>query len=134
MTQFDHSRKGWYGCGSINKSEPGRTMDGLKNLTTLQWIGIVILFNSTLLGGASQLGDLSLSVGVVKAILAVATLGNGFLGGLVTMFGGLQRQKDAVGNAGAIVITNAASAAALPDNPNVVAVTPAISAAVRAAQ
>lgn len=60
----------------------------LKNVTPLQWIGIVILFNSTLLGGASQLGDLSLSVNAVKAILAFATLGNGFLGGLVTMFGG----------------------------------------------
>jgi hypothetical protein len=59
----------------------------LSKVTPLQWLGIVILFNSTLLGGASQLGDLSLSPGVVKAILAVATLGNGFLGGLVTMFG-----------------------------------------------
>jgi hypothetical protein len=65
----------------------------LQNITALQWIGIIILFNTTLLGGASQLGDLSLSPGVVKAILAVATLGNGFLGGLVTMFGGLQAQK-----------------------------------------
>lgn len=60
----------------------------MKNVTTLQWIGIVILFNSTLLGGAGQLGDLALNPTVVKAILAVATLGNGFLGGLVTMFGG----------------------------------------------
>lgn len=59
-----------------------------KNITTLQWIGIIILFNTTLLGGASQLGDLSLSPMAVKAILAAATLGNGFLGGLVTMFGG----------------------------------------------
>lgn len=63
-------------------------MDNLKNFTALQWLGIVILFNSTLLGGASQLGDLSLSPGVVKAILAAATLGNFFFGGLVTMFGG----------------------------------------------
>ncbi len=60
----------------------------LKDITTLQWIGIIILFNSTLLGGASQLGDLSLSVKAVKALLALATLGNFFLGGLVTMFGG----------------------------------------------
>lgn len=60
----------------------------LKNITPIQWIGIVILFNTTLLGSASQLGDLSLSANTVKAILAAATLGNGFLGGLVTMFGG----------------------------------------------
>lgn len=68
----------------------------LKNVTTLQWIGIIILFNSTLLGGASQLADLALSVVVVKAILAVATLGNGFLGGLVTMFGGQAAQLKTV--------------------------------------
>lgn len=60
----------------------------LKNITPLQWIGIIILFNTTLLGSASQLGDLSLNANTVKAILAIATLGNGFLGGLVTMFGG----------------------------------------------
>lgn len=60
----------------------------LKNITPIQWMGIIILFNTTLLGGSSQLGDLLLSAIVVKAILAVATLGNGFLGGLVTMFGG----------------------------------------------
>ncbi len=58
----------------------------MPTITPLGWIGIIILFNSTLLGGASQLGDLALSSVVVKAILAVATLGNGFLGGLVTMF------------------------------------------------
>lgn len=57
------------------------------NITPLQWVGIIILFNSTLIGGASQLGHLSLSPNMVQAILAVATLGNGFLGGLVSMFG-----------------------------------------------
>jgi hypothetical protein len=106
----------------------------LRDLTTLQWVGIVILFNTTLLGGASQLGDLSLGPAVVKAILAVATLGNGFLGGMVTMFGGMQAQKDAVGATGALVITSAASANALPDNPNVVAATPAVMRAIKAAQ
>jgi hypothetical protein len=64
----------------------------LRNITTIQWFGIIILFNTTLLGGSSQLGDLLLSATVVKAILALATLGNGFLGGLVTMFGGAQTQ------------------------------------------
>jgi hypothetical protein len=61
-------------------------MNPLKNITLLGWLGIIILFNTTLIGGASQLGDLSLSVAAVKAILAIATLGNGFLGGLVTLF------------------------------------------------
>jgi len=70
----------------------------LKNITTLQWIGIIILFNSTLLGGTSQLADLALSVVAIKAILAVATLGNGFLGGLVTMFGGQGNMTKTVAN------------------------------------
>jgi hypothetical protein len=67
-----------------------------RNVTTLQWIGIIILFNTTLLGGASQLADLALSIVAVKAILAFATLGNGFLGGLVTMFGGSNAQAQNV--------------------------------------
>jgi hypothetical protein len=105
-----------------------------KDITLLQWFGIVILFNTTLLGSASQLGDLALSPGVIKAILAVATLGNGFLGGMVTMFGGMQAQKDAVGATGALVITSEASAAALPNNPNVVAANPELMRAIRASQ
>lgn len=70
----------------------------LKNITPIQWMGIVILFNTTLLGGSSQLGDLLLSAVAVKAILAVATMGNGFLGGLVTMFGGQGNMTRTVAN------------------------------------
>jgi hypothetical protein len=120
-------------CYSQNCTNQGLKMK-LKDVTTLQWLGIIILFNTTLLGGASQLGDLSLTPGVIKAILAVATLGNGFLGGLVTMFGGMQAQKDAVGATGAVVITSTASAEALPNNPNVIAANPAIMRALKAAQ
>jgi hypothetical protein len=98
----------------------------LKNITALQWLGIIILFNTTLLGSTSQLADLMLPAVAVKAILAVATIGNGFLGGLVTMFGGPQAMKDAVGASGAIVVTSPRNADALPDNPNVVAATPEI--------
>jgi hypothetical protein len=127
MTQFAFDVNECYISGSHSQ---GCKM--LKNITALQWIGIVILFNTTLLGGAGQLGDLSLSPNMVKAILAVATLGNGFLGGLVTMFGGLQAQKNTVGNAGAIVITSAASAEALPDNRNVIAATPELQRALQA--
>lgn len=68
----------------------------LKDITTIQWIGIIILFNTTLIGGNSLLGDLALSPAAVKAVLAVATLGNGFLGGLVTMFGGANYQTQNV--------------------------------------
>jgi hypothetical protein len=108
----------------------------LKNITTLQWIGIVILFNTTLLGGASQLGDLSLSPGTVKAILAAATLGNGFLGGLVTMFGGNASQ---ISNVAALpgvdrISVNAkatdgiAAAAIDPEQPKIGATTPDVRA------
>ena len=85
----------------------------LKDITALQWFGIVILFNTTLIGGASQLGDLSLSAAAVKAILAAATLGNGFLGGLVTMFGssgGMAKTVSEMDGVKPIEITRAANA------------------------
>jgi hypothetical protein len=97
----------------------------LQEITALQWLGIIILFNTTLLGSASQLADLMLSAAVVKAILAVATIGNGFLGGLVTMFGGKQALKDTVGGMDegrTLVLTTRTSADKSPDNPNVVGV------------
>ncbi|MCC8968183.1 hypothetical protein H8A95_39240 [Bradyrhizobium sp. Pear76] len=58
----------------------------LSDLTLLQWIGIILLFNGTLIGGSNYLSDLFISGTAVKAIIAVASLGNIFLGGLVTMF------------------------------------------------
>jgi hypothetical protein len=86
----------------------------IKNITPLGWVGIVILFNSTLIGGASQLGDLSLSAGTVKAILAVATLGNGFLGGLVTM---LSTQSAMVTNVAAMPGVESIKVNALANKP-----------------
>jgi hypothetical protein len=106
----------------------------LKSITPLGWLGILILFNTTLIGGSSQLSDLLLSPVVVKAILAFATLGNGFLGGLVTMFSTSQSLKDTVGKMDkTTVITDLASANALPNNPYVVAATPEIVAAIKKA-
>lgn len=106
----------------------------MSDITPLQWIGVIILFNTTLLGSASQLGDLSLSAGAVKAILAIATLGNGFLGGLVTMFGSQQSMKNAVGHMDqTTVVTTRASANALPNNEAVIAATPEIIAAIKKA-
>jgi hypothetical protein len=105
-------------------------MNSLKEVTLLQWVGVIILFNTTLLGGASQLGDLSLSAGMVKAILALATLGNGFLGGLVMMFGGSGTQISNVVAMGASIKANANATPALaqasvdPAQPNVGPATP----------
>lgn len=97
----------------------------LQDITALQWLGIIILFNTTLLGSASQLADLLLPAVAVKAILAVATIGNGFLGGLVTMFGGAQALKDTVGGMDGgrtMVLTTRDAADRAANNPNVVGV------------
>lgn len=58
----------------------------IKSITPLQWIGIIILFNGTLIGGSSYLADLLLNPPMVKGLIALASLVNMFLGGLVTMF------------------------------------------------
>lgn len=104
----------------------------LKQITPLQWVGIVILFNTTLIGGASQLPDLGMGPHAVKATLALATLGNGFLGGLVTMFGGIGAMRTTLGNHGDVVFTNRTAAEASSSN-NVLPTTPAIAAAAQAA-
>jgi len=86
-------------------------MNSLKEVTLLQWVGVIILFNTTLLGGASQLGDLSLS-------------------GLVMMFGGSGTQISNVVAMGASIRANANATPALaqasvdPAQPNVGPATP----------
>lgn len=62
--------------------------DFLRTVTPLQWFGVIILFNSVLIGGTTQLAHLFIPEAGVQAIGAFCTLVNGFLGGLVTMFGG----------------------------------------------
>lgn len=54
-------------------------------ITPLGIIGIIILANGTLIGGTNYLADL-FNAKSVTMIVAVAGLGNMFLGGLVTMF------------------------------------------------
>lgn len=100
--------------------------DTLKSITPLQWLGVIILFNTTILGSAQLLPDLGLGPNAVKAALALATIGNGFLGGLVTMFGGQSRMRDTLGTRGDVVFTNRANAEALPDNRNVIEMTPSL--------
>lgn len=62
-------------------------METLKNMTLVQWIGIVIGLNSLLLGATPQLTVLFGAV-AVPYIGAVAALGNGALGVFVTVIGG----------------------------------------------
>lgn len=66
-------------------------MQTLKNLTLVQWIGIMIGLNSLLMGATPQLTVL-FGTAAVPIIVAIATLGNGALGVFVTVIGGLGTQ------------------------------------------
>jgi hypothetical protein len=59
----------------------------LKNVTPLQWMGVAILANGVLTGGVNELTDL-FGAGITKHIVSIASLGNSFVGGLITMFSG----------------------------------------------
>lgn len=94
-------------------------METLKNLTLVQWIGIVIGLNSLLMGATPQLTVL-FGTAAVPIIVAVATLGNGALGVFVTVIGGLgsQARNVVAGGASIAVGPNAsASLAALAMDP-----------------
>lgn len=62
-------------------------METLKNLTLVQWIGIMVGLNSLLMGATPQLTVL-FGAAAVPYIGAIATLGNGALGVFVTVVGG----------------------------------------------
>ena len=62
-------------------------MNALKNLTTLQWLGIILVINGALIGSTAQLTDL-FGPPAVKYIVAAASLGNSIFGGIVTMISG----------------------------------------------
>ena len=66
-------------------------METLKNLTLVQWIGIMVGLNSLLMGATPQLTVL-FGTAAVPYIVAVATLGNGALGVFVTVVGGIGSQ------------------------------------------
>lgn len=66
-------------------------METLKNLTLVQWIGIMVGLNSLLMGATPQLTVL-LGAAAVPYIIAVATLANGALGVFVTVVGGQSAQ------------------------------------------
>lgn len=66
-------------------------METLKNLTLVQWIGIMVGLNSLLMGATPQLTVL-FGTAAVPYIIAIATLGNGALGVFVTVIGGQSSQ------------------------------------------
>jgi hypothetical protein len=70
-------------------------MNAIKNLTVLQWIGIVLLVNSVLTSSTNEMKDLLGAVWATHAV-SLATIGSGICGGLVTMFGGISSQASNV--------------------------------------
>lgn len=66
-------------------------METLRNLTLVQWIGIMVGLNSLLMGATPQLTVL-FGTAAVPIIVAIATLGNGALGVFVTVIGGQSAQ------------------------------------------
>ncbi len=70
-------------------------MNAIKNLTTLQWIGIVLLVNSVLTSSTNEMKDLLGTVWATHAV-SLATIGSGICGGLITMFGGIGTQASNV--------------------------------------
>ena len=66
-------------------------MQSLKNLTTLQWIGIVLVINGAITGGVNEMTDLLGSVWAKHAV-SLATIGSSICGGLNIMFGGIAMQ------------------------------------------
>jgi hypothetical protein len=66
-------------------------METLKNLTLVQWIGIMVGLNSLLMGATPQLTVL-FGTAAVPYIIAVATLGNGALGVFGVVVGGIGTQ------------------------------------------
>jgi hypothetical protein len=70
-------------------------METLKNLTLVQWIGIMVGLNSLLMGATPQLTVL-FGTAAVPYIVAVATLGNGALGVFGVVVGGIGSQASNV--------------------------------------
>lgn len=98
------------------------------NKTQLQTTAApIIAVAAGYLAGSGALGLSASDWGVVLG--GVVAVGSILWPAIVTR---LQSLKDTVGSNGSVVVTTAASADALPNNPNVIAATPAISAAVKA--
>ena len=70
-------------------------MNTLKNLTTLQWLGIVLVVNGVLSGSVGEMTDL-FGASWAKHVLSLATIGSGICGGFITMFGGIGSQASNV--------------------------------------
>lgn len=62
-------------------------MNSLKNLTTLQWLGIVLVVNGALIGSTAQLTDL-IGSHWAHVIVSVCSIGNSIFGGIVTLISG----------------------------------------------
>lgn len=110
------------------------------NLTPMQVIGIILVINGALIGSTAQLTDLFGPM-TVKYIVAVASLGNSVLGGIVTMFTSQGAQvKNVLAMPGVEKVTVNAKAnqtlaqiAVAPDQPKIEAIPQAETAVTRIA-
>lgn len=59
----------------------------LRNITPLQWLGIILIINGALIGSTAQLTDLFGTV-ATKYIVSIASLGNSIVGGIITFLSG----------------------------------------------
>lgn len=62
-------------------------MNTLKNLTPVQWIGIVLVMNGAIIGSTAQLTDL-FGAHATHILISIASLGNSILGGFITFLTG----------------------------------------------
>jgi len=62
-------------------------MSTLKAITPLQWLGIILIINGALIGSAAQLTDL-FGPGAVRIIVAICSIGNSVVGGVITFLTG----------------------------------------------
>lgn len=108
-----------------------------KDITALQWLGIILVINGALIGSTAQLTDL-LGPNVVKIVVAICSIGNAVVGGLVSFMSGQGSLTKTVagftgddGRPAVRVGVNANAGSALaavavdPAQPNIGAVTPA---------
>jgi len=71
----------------LKNSERELGMNTLKNVTPLQWLGILLVINGAMIGSTAQLTDL-FGPHAVKIIVAVCSLGNSICGGVITFLSG----------------------------------------------
>lgn len=72
-------------------------MGTFKNVTPMQWLGILLVINGAMIGSTAQLTDL-FGPNAVKIIVAICSLGNSICGGVITFLSGQGSMLKSVAN------------------------------------